>query len=147
MDKFFDCFNVKNTAEHISKKKPFLEPYSSIDHSLFAWLDEFLAYFTEWTWSVDEREGEFTANARRNMFLSWQTHKGLQMTVYSFKEVFKHLLQNGVHYVLSNRFCQNDLENYFGRQHAIASRHDSPSVHQVGRSGSIAKACLRNFLW
>ena len=85
MDQFFDCLNVKNTVEHITKKKPFLEPYSSIDDSRFAWLDEFLAYFSEWKQSVEEREGDFTANARKNMFISWQTHEGLQMTVHSFK--------------------------------------------------------------
>ena len=84
MDKFFDCLNVKNAIEHISKKKPFPGPYSSIDDSRYprrshikAWLDEFLEYFSEWKRSGDEREGEFTANARRNMFLSWQTHEGL----------------------------------------------------------------------
>ena len=65
------------------------------------------------------------------MFLSWQTYEGLQVTVHSFKEVCKYLLENGVTYVLSERFCQGDLENYFGRQRAIGRRRDNPSVKEV----------------
>ena len=42
MDKFFDCLNVRNTKEHITKRKPFLKPYESIDDVRFVWLDEFL---------------------------------------------------------------------------------------------------------
>ena len=42
MDKFFDCLNVRNTKEHIIKRKPFLKPYESVDDITFAWLDEFL---------------------------------------------------------------------------------------------------------
>ena len=44
------------------------------------------------------------------MFISHQTYEGLQTTVYSFIEVCKFLLQRGVPYVLSERFCQDDLE-------------------------------------
>ena len=42
MDEFFDCLNVGNTKEHITKRKPFLKPYESIDDVRFVWLDEFL---------------------------------------------------------------------------------------------------------
>ena len=31
IDQFFWCSNVKNTVEHIAKKKPFLKPYSGAD--------------------------------------------------------------------------------------------------------------------
>ena len=66
------------------------------------------------------------------MFISWQTYEGLQITIHSFKEVCKYLLHNGVKFILSERFCQDDLGNYFGRQRAIGSRKDSPSVKDVG---------------
>ena len=55
----------------------------------------------------------------------------LQTTVYSFKEVVRYLLENGVAYVLSERFCQDDLENYFGRQRAIGRRRNNPSVRPI----------------
>ena len=31
MDLFFDCTNVRNTKEHVDKRKPFLKPYVSVD--------------------------------------------------------------------------------------------------------------------
>ena len=74
------------------------------------------------------------------MFISWQTYEGLQTSVFSFKEVCKFLLQNGVPYVLSNRFCQDDLENYFGRQRAIGCRRDNPSVKDVGYNDNTIKS-------
>ena len=141
MDKFFDCLNVKNTVEHTLKRKPFLKPYDSIDDERFAWLDDFLSYFALWKDSIEERNDRpYTANARSNMFISWQTHEGLQVTVYSFKEIVKFLLENGVSYVLSERFCQDDLENYFGRQRAIGSRRDNPSVRDVGYNDNTIKS-------
>ena len=45
MDKFFDCLNVGNTKEHVTKQIAFLKPYESIDDVKFVWLDEFLNYF------------------------------------------------------------------------------------------------------
>ena len=40
------------------------------------------------------------------MFISWHSYEGLQITVHSFKEVCKFLLQQGIPYILSVRFCQ-----------------------------------------
>ena len=74
------------------------------------------------------------------MFISWQTYEGLQITVHSFKEVCKYLLHNGVKFILSERFCQDDLENYFGRQRAIGSRKDNPSVKDVGYNDNTIKS-------
>ena len=86
MDKFFDCLNVKNTVEHTLKRKPFLKPYESVNDIRFAWLDYFLSYFTLWKESIEERNDRlYTANAKANMFISWQTYEGLQVTVYSFQ--------------------------------------------------------------
>ena len=74
------------------------------------------------------------------MFISWQTYEGLQVTVHSFKEVVTFLLENGVKYVLSERFCQDDLENYFGRQRAIGRRKENPSVRDVGYNDNTIKS-------
>ena len=140
MDKFFDCLNVRNTVEHKHKRKPFLKPYTSVDDERFAWLDNFLDYFHLWKESIEERPGNFTPNAKARMFISWQTFEGLQVTVHSFKEVVKYLLENGVNYVLSERFCQDDLENYFGRQRAIGRRKDNPTVRDAGYNDNIIKS-------
>ena len=128
MDKCLDCLNVRNTNEHELKRKPFLKPYKSVNDERFAWLDNFLEYFHLWKDSIDERPDNFKQNARSRMFISWQTYEGIQVTVHSFKEVVKYLLENGVKYGLSERFCQDDLENYFGRQRAIG--RDAKIIHQ-----------------
>ena len=35
-------------------------------------------------------------------------------------------------YILSEKFCQDDLENYFAQQRAIGWRHDNPTVYASG---------------
>lgn len=41
--------------------------------------------------------------------------------------------------MLSERFCQDDLENYFGRQRAIGRRRDNPTVRDVGYNDNTIK--------
>ena len=43
-------------------------------------------------------------------------------------------------YVLSERFCQDYLENYFGRQRAIGRRHDNPKVRDVEYNDNTLKS-------
>ena len=66
------------------------------------------------------------------MFISWQTFEGQKITVHSIIEAAKFLLQLHVKYVLTERFCQDPLENYFGQQRAIGARKDNPSVCDFG---------------
>ena len=54
-----------------------------------------------------------------------QTYEGLQITCLSMIEIIKYLLESGVAYVLTERFCQDVLENYFGRQHNMWSQRQS----------------------
>ena len=140
MDKFLDCLNVRNTVEHELKRKPFLKPYTDCSDERFSWLDTFLEYFSLWKESVENRPGNFSQTAKSKMFISWQTHEGIEVTVNSFKEVVRYLLENGVKYVLSERFCQDDLENYFGRQRAIGRRKDNPSIRDVGFNDNTIKS-------
>ena len=138
----FDCLNVKNTVEHKLKKKPFLKPHESIDDIRVEWLDNCLRYFELWKESIDERPGNFTQNAKSNMFLSWQIYEGIQVTVHSFKEVCKFLLQQGVPYILSERFCQDDMKiilklNYI--QRAIGRRRDNPTLRDTGSNDNTIK--------
>ena len=123
MFEFFDCLNVKNTDEATTKLKPFLKEYRSPDDERFTWLtDTFLKYFSDWQYSINVNPGPLTKNAKANMFLSWQTHEGIKITTDSPMELVKYLLNQGVPYVLTERFCQDPLENYFGR------RKDNPSL-------------------
>ena len=50
------------------------------------------------------------------------------MTMLSLEGVVPYLLTKGLKYVLSEKFCQDDVENYFGKQRAIGRRKDNPNV-------------------
>lgn len=132
-DNFFDCMNVRNTQEAILKRKEFLKPYESSDDQRFTWLiDTFLKYFSDWEECIADRPGQFSDNAKAKMFISWQTYEGVKITVHSIIDVVKYLLSKGVPYVLTERFCQDPLENYFGRQRSMGHRKDNPSLRDFG---------------
>ena len=133
MDNFFDCLNVRNQLEGIKKRKPFLEPYRNQNDDRFNWLEnKFLKFLEKWKISTQERAGNFTQNARERMFLSWQTYEGLRITVYSTIEAAKFLLSEGMPFVLTERFNQDVLEEYFGRQCSMGHRNDNPDLYQFG---------------
>ena len=132
-DNFFDCTNVRNNEEWKKKSKDFLKPYTDVNDARFLWLtDTFLQYFSDWKQSIQQRPGQFTDNAKANMFLSWQTYEGVKITVYSLIDAVKFLLNHDVQYVLTERFCQDPLENYFGRQRSMGHRKDNPSLRDFG---------------
>lgn len=67
------------------------------------------------------------------MFISNQTYEGLKITVNSIVKSVKFLLENDIcKYVLTERFCQDPLENYFGRQRSMGARKDNPTVRDFG---------------
>ena len=50
------------------------------------------------------------------MFLSRQTYEGFKITVNSHIVAVKFLLSQGFQHVLSERFMQDVIEDYFGHQ-------------------------------
>lgn len=89
---------------------------------------------------IQERDSEkFTNEDKKKMFLSTQTYEGIIITSKSMIDCVKYLLQNGVNYVLTERFCQDDLENYFGKQRAIGRRKDNPRLVDVGYNDNTIK--------
>ena len=65
------------------------------------------------------------------MFLSRQTYEGFKITVNSHVEAIK-FLSEGFKYVLSERFMQDVIEDYFGHQRTVRGRSDNPSAQQFG---------------
>ena len=130
---FFDCMNVRSTTEYQKKRNALLAPYRSTDDERFDWLENvFLNYLTDWKSSTESRKGAFTDDERGRMFLSMQTYNGLKMTVKSAIAVTKFLLSEGFEFVLTERFCQDDVEEYFGYQRAQGRRSDNPSAAEFG---------------
>lgn len=132
VDGFSDCLNVRSTTEHQKKRKPFLAPYTSLEDERFQWLLEFLDYLKRWKESTENRPGNFTLNARSRMFVSWQTYEGFQISVHSAIKDTKFLLQEGMEFVLTERFCQDPLEKYFGSQRKLGQRNDNPDIKTFG---------------
>ena len=116
-----------------SRKKTIPASFYFVNDNRFGWLENaFLKYFEDWLTSIEQRPDHFSRNASSNMFISWQTFEGLKVTVHSIIEAVKFLLQHDVKYVLTERFSQHLLENYFGQQRAIGARKDNPSVCDFG---------------
>ena len=109
--------------------RPFNAPFSSTDDPRLSWLkNQFLKYFEDWLGSLEERTGAYTKFEEQKMFISSQTCKGLKITVHSVIELVKFLIIDKVLYVLTERFCQDPLENYFGNQCSSGAQKDDPST-------------------
>ncbi|CAH1263937.1 THAP9 [Branchiostoma lanceolatum] len=107
MDRFFDCLNVKSARQGDRTRKDDLKPYRDVEDARFTWLEkEFLGYLHRWEQQAQQTPG-VTKDVKNRMCLSKQTLVGLRMTVLSFIELTKTLLQEeGVTYVLSDKFNQ-----------------------------------------
>ena len=133
MNGFFDCTNVRSLTAHVRKKNAFIKPYEFAEDERLTWLkDVFLKYLESWRQSTLEREGEYTPDERQKMFLSVQTYEGLKIAVYSHIDAIRFLLSKGFKFVLSERFMQDVLEDYFGHQRDKGRRSDNPTAQQFG---------------
>ena len=142
INNFFDCLNVRvpNAIELIEdgklvnkKRNPFVEPYKHLNDFRFSWLkNDFLQYFEHWLHSIENRPGTFSKEKRAKMFIARPSYKGLKITVHSTIELVQFLLKAGVPYVLTGKFIQDSLENYFAMQRAMGRRKENPSLYDVG---------------
>ena len=97
-----------------SNESPMLPLILPLLMSDFRGWKEFLPFFDEWQRSAKNRIGNYTPKARSKMFISWQTYESLQITSFAAIEAIKFLLSEGVDYVLTERFCQDPVEEFFG---------------------------------
>ena len=56
----------------------------------------------------------------------------MQITTHSVVEANKFLLQEGVEYILTERFCQDVIQEYFGSQQKIRRSNDNPDIQMFG---------------
>jgi hypothetical protein len=89
---------------------------------------DFLAYMDSWREYAISRNDLKTEDKSKTMF-SAQTLEGLKITVYSFVEVLPYLLSLDVAaFNLNERFNQDTLEAFFGKQRGRCGRGDNPNV-------------------
>ncbi|XP_065662263.1 uncharacterized protein LOC124811383 isoform X2 [Hydra vulgaris] len=124
IDKFFDCLNVSKNFNY--SRKPDLDRYKAIDDVRFDWLQNtFLTFINNWEEQCQNIPD--LSQAEKNRFcLSKQTLEGLRITVNSFTTLGKFLLVEGAEYILSEKFCQDPLEEYFGKQRMRLGSNDNP---------------------
>ncbi|XP_055877443.1 uncharacterized protein LOC129924769 [Biomphalaria glabrata] len=133
MNRFFDCLNVSSLLGGTYKCNSDLLPYTSLNDERFSFLEnEVLGYFKEWKMNIEKRPGYFTNVQKSKMFISHQTFKGLEMTVKGFCGATRYLLSHGVPSVLSNNFCQDPLEEHFGRHRGLGQRSENPTLYAFG---------------
>jgi len=133
MNKFFDCMNVRSLNEHKTRNNPDVKPYTDVNDERLDWLQtDFLFYLNTWKNKIQQRGNNFTATAKAKMFISWQTFEGFKITTYSTMEVVPLLLHEGFEYVLTEGFCQDVLEEYFGYQRGMGRRAENPSLKEFG---------------
>ena len=146
IDKFFDCMNVRSVSEHIRKRKNKVAPYTAMDDERFDWLfNVFLNYFDTWKLSIENRGNNFSLNAQSKMFISWQTFEGFKITTNAIVDVTKFLLSEGVGFVFTERFCQDEIEKYFGSQRQLGRRSDNQDLQMFGYNDNtirIQKKCI-----
>ncbi|PIK46436.1 hypothetical protein BSL78_16683 [Apostichopus japonicus] len=150
---WFDCLNVANTKQHFQGRNANLAPYKSVDDERFKVLvgEYFLGFLDEW-YAESQSAEDVPKKDRYKLFISRETYSGMHITVKSFVSLAKELLQNpSVEYVLSEKFSQDPLEEYFSKQRGCGGRNDNPSVQQVGHNmlslmvaGSRAVSSLRS---
>ena len=127
MDRFFDMLNVRSKGEAVQKRKDDLKVYESADDSRLTWLeDAFLGYLDAWAL----------------MLLSNETREGLRITVHSFVAIVRELLQDPKlkgKYLLSERFSQDPLENFFGRVRQAGGRSTNPNVKMMEEATDVLR--------
>jgi hypothetical protein len=135
MDKFFDCLNSRNLGEGYRKRNDNLKPFSSCDDPRLNYLlEDFLGFFEEWKVSVENRNGNFTTGQRSKMMLSYQTLEGLEMTAKSIVCLVRYCLNNGMDFVLTEKFNQDPIEQHFGIHRTSNGCNANPNLNQFNNS-------------
>ena len=84
-----------------------MKPFTSKYDQRLKWLQRtFLGYFSDWKRNIEMREG-FTRREKEKMLISAETYEGLRITVLSIVEIIPYLLENGLDFVLTEKFNQD----------------------------------------
>ena len=67
------------------------------------------------------------------MFISRQTYEGFcNISAFSAIKATKFLFQMGMQFVLTEQFCQDPAEEYFGNQRKMGKRSDNLDIYAFG---------------
>ena len=135
VNKFFDCLNTRHMHEGTRKRNDDLKPFQSTEDERLQYLSgHFLDYFKAWKASVDHRQGVFSKSEKAAMQLSHQTLEGLEITVKAVVECIKFCLNEGMPYVLTERFNQDPVEQHFGIHRIKGGCNNNPTLEEFNNS-------------
>ena len=63
------------------------------------------------------------------MFISRQTYEGFNISAFSAIKATKFLFQMGMQFVLTEQFCQDPAEEFFGNQRKMGRRSDNLDIY------------------
>ena len=77
--------------------------------------------------------GKMNSDSNRSKtYIARQTYEGILITCFSCIEATKFLIDEGMDYVLTERFCQDPVEEHFGNQRKMGRRSDNPDLKTFG---------------
>ena len=134
----FDIMNIQNNQSLEFEWVPMLAPFiRSVNDWRFPWLrNVFIKSFQDWMNSVQQCQGNFTKDTGQKMFILGQIYEGLKITINSIIEATQFPFWYQVKYVLSEHFCKDPLENWFGRQRSLGLRKGNPSMADFGHNSN-----------
>ncbi|KAK3920775.1 Transposable element P transposase [Frankliniella fusca] len=125
---FFANVNGAWSQQGIRTANYRLNPYSSVDDPRFEELLDFEKYFLDWQNEV-QNNVKIPKGSKGKAILSHQTLEGIYITVNAFIGAVKYLVKDaGVKFVCARVFCQDALEQYFGKQRASCGGGQNPTV-------------------
>lgn len=119
VNRFFDCLNGASLMQAVHTRNKDFKSYQTADDQRFDYLSSFREYVSTWA----KTEG---AVSERHC-LSHQTIDGIEMTCRAFPECVKFMLKQGAPYVMARAFCQDPLEQFFGKQRAACGGSTNPN--------------------
>ncbi|XP_065657923.1 uncharacterized protein LOC136082472 isoform X1 [Hydra vulgaris] len=133
IDTFFDCLNV--SRQFNKTRKPALDVYKTHLDKRFEWLNKtFLKFLNEWE-QASQNVKNLSIKEKAKLCLSKQTLEGFRITVHSFTELGSALLQEeGVEYLLSEKFSQDPIEEYFSKQRRRGGGNENPCLEEFNRN-------------
>lgn len=130
---WFDCLNGHNDPKGKRVKgNELLRPYTPGDTERFDFMEsKVLRFFDEWYEDVQSRPGNFSADARERMFISYQTYESVKIATYGFINAVKFMFSVGATSIVARQFLQDKLEQFFGLLRMSFGGNTNPNVANV----------------
>ena len=125
---WFDILNISRPNQDVVTRNPSLAAFTSPNDPRFTWLEnDFLGFIDDWEGQILRIPG-LTKSEQEKMCLSKETRFGLRCTVESVVALGREILSEppGTQYLLTAKFNQDKLENWFGKVRQCLGPNEAP---------------------